>query len=55
MSTEVAPAQFIAGHARLIERRRFACFEGDGSADAVLAALRDYRNADGRHGSGGAS
>jgi hypothetical protein len=42
-----AAAQFIAGHARLLERRRFAYFEGDGSAEAVLRALEAYRNADG--------
>lgn len=42
-----AAAQFIAGHARLLERRRFGYFEGDGSAEAVLRALDAYRNADG--------
>ena len=47
MTDLAAAAQFIAGHARLIERRRLACIEGDGSADAVLRALAAYRNADG--------
>ena len=42
-----AAAQFIAGHARLLERRRFGYFEGDGSAEAVVRALDAYRNADG--------
>jgi len=42
-----AAAQFIAGHARLLERRRFAFIDGDGSAEAVLRALDAYRNADG--------
>jgi hypothetical protein len=42
-----AAAQFIAAHARLIDRRRFACIAGDGSTDAVLRALAAYRNADG--------
>ena len=47
MTDLAAAAQFIAGHARLIDRRRFACVEGDGSADNVLRALAAYRNADG--------
>src|SRR5438067_2136194 len=42
-----AAAQFIAAHARLIERRRFALIEGDGTAEAILRALAAYRNADG--------
>lgn len=42
-----AAAQFIAAHARLIDRRRFAFLEGDGSADNVLRALAAYRNDDG--------
>jgi hypothetical protein len=42
-----AAAQFIAGHARLLERRRFGYFQGDGSAESVLRALDAYRNADG--------
>ena len=45
-----AAAQFIAGHARLIERRRLGCFEGDGSAAAVVAALNACVNADGSLG-----
>jgi len=42
-----AAAQFIAGHARLLERRRFGLFEGDGSPERVVAALTAYQNADG--------
>ena len=42
-----AAAQFVAGHARLIDRRRFEHLTGDGSAEAVLTALAAYRNPDG--------
>jgi hypothetical protein len=42
-----AAAQFIAGHARLLERRRFGFLESDGSAETVVAALRAYINDDG--------
>jgi hypothetical protein len=45
-----AAAQFIAGHARLLERRRFAIVEQDGLVSNVLAALLAYRNADGGFG-----
>ncbi len=47
MTDLAAAAQFIAAHARLIDRRRFALVEGDGSADNVLRALAAYRNDDG--------
>ena len=47
MTDLVAAAQFIAGYARLLERRRFGYFEGDGSSEAVVRALDAYRNADG--------
>jgi hypothetical protein len=47
MTDIAAAAQFIAGHARLLERRRFALLEGDGSPERVLAALTAYQNADG--------
>jgi hypothetical protein len=43
---------FMAGHARLLDRRRFELFFEDGDPDAVLAALRAYRNADGGYGHG---
>ncbi len=45
-----AAAQFIAGHARLLERRRFAHFEGDDPTANVLTALVAYRNTDGGFG-----
>jgi hypothetical protein len=47
MTDIAAAAQFVAAHARLIDRRRFAHLEGDGSADNVLRALAAYRNDDG--------
>jgi hypothetical protein len=43
---------FIAGHARLLDRRRFELLFGGGDADPVLAALRAYRNPDGGYGHG---
>jgi hypothetical protein len=47
-----AARSFMAGHARLLDRRRFELlFDGDG-AEPVLAALRAYRNADGGYGHG---
>jgi len=42
-----AAAQFVAGHARLLERRRFAVLRGDGDTADVLTALNAYRNPDG--------
>jgi hypothetical protein len=47
--TDVAAAtQFIAGHARVLERRRLEHFQGDpDAAGAVVRALRAYVNADG--------
>ena len=47
MTDLAAAAQFIAAHARLIDRRRFAVVDGDGSVDNVLRALAAYRNDDG--------
>jgi hypothetical protein len=43
---------FMAGHARLLDRRRFELLFGDGDAEPVLAALRAYRNSDGGYGNG---
>jgi hypothetical protein len=43
---------FLAGHARLLDRRRFELFFEDGDAEPALAALRAYRNADGGYGHG---
>lgn len=45
-----AAEQFVLLNARLIERHRFAHLFRDGSADAVVAALRPYANADGGFG-----
>src|SRR5919202_390226 len=47
MVDRAAAARFVAAHGRLIERRRLACLDGVGSAEAVVRALRAYRNADG--------
>jgi hypothetical protein len=43
---------FLAGHARLLDRRRFELFFDGGDAGLVLAALRAYRNPDGGYGHG---
>src|SRR5690348_503516 len=43
-------APFIWTSARLLDRQRFRLLFGDGSPDAVLAALRPYQNADGGFG-----
>lgn len=43
---------FMAGHARLLDRRRFELLLEGGDAEPVLAALRAYRNADGGFGHG---
>jgi hypothetical protein len=43
---------FLAGHARLLDRRRFELFFDGGGAEPVLAALRAYRNPDGGYGHG---
>ncbi|WP_027928237.1 hypothetical protein [Amycolatopsis benzoatilytica] len=47
-----AVAPFLSGHARLLDRRRFALTEGTGRADEVLAAVAAYRNPDGGYGWG---
>ncbi|MFI5611316.1 hypothetical protein [Amycolatopsis sp. NPDC051903] len=47
-----AAASFLATHGRLLDRRRFELLFGDGDADAVLAAVAAYRNADGGFGWG---
>jgi hypothetical protein len=43
---------FMAGHARLLDRRRFGLLFDGGEAEAVLHALRAYRNPDGGYGHG---
>jgi hypothetical protein len=48
----IAARGFMAGHARLLDRRRFELFFEGGDAEPVLAALRAYRNPDGGYGHG---
>jgi hypothetical protein len=43
---------FMAGHARLLDRRRFELLFDGGDAQPVLAALAAYRNGDGGYGHG---
>jgi hypothetical protein len=45
-------ASFLAGHGRLLDRRRFELIVGATGPDAVLAALDGYRNDDGGYGWG---
>ena len=53
MSNLLAAARsFMAGHARLLDRRRFELLFEGGEAEPVLAALRAYRNSDGGYGHG---
>lgn len=47
-----AAAAFLAGSARVLDRRRFDLLFGDGDAAAVLAAVDGYRNPDGGYGWG---
>jgi len=47
-----AAAAFMAGHARVLDRRRFDMLLGQGHPDAVLGALDGYRNPDGGYGWG---
>ncbi|MEU6123377.1 hypothetical protein [Streptomyces sp. NPDC047123] len=47
-----AAASFMAAHARLLDRRRFALLLGAADTDAVLAAVDGYRNPDGGYGWG---
>jgi hypothetical protein len=53
MSDQLTAARgFMAGHGRLLDRRRFELFFDDADAEPVFAALRAYRNADGGYGHG---
>jgi hypothetical protein len=53
MSDRLSAARgFLAGHARLLDRRRYELFFEDANAELVLAALRAYRNPDGGYGHG---
>jgi hypothetical protein len=47
-----AAADFLAGSARVLDRRRFELLVGNGTPDALLAAVDGYRNADGGYGWG---
>jgi hypothetical protein len=53
MSYDLSAAiDFMATHARILDRRRFALLTGDGDRTAMLAALAGYRNPDGGYGWG---
>jgi hypothetical protein len=53
MSADVAAAvSFMAGHGRVLDRRRLDLHLGGGHVEAVLAALDAYHNADGGYGWG---
>ncbi|MGY1803266.1 hypothetical protein ACI78T_08295 [Blastococcus sp. SYSU D00922] len=53
MSVDLAAAaDFLAGSARVLDRRRFDLLFGDGDAEAVLAVVDGYRNPDGGYGWG---
>jgi hypothetical protein len=47
-----AAADFLAGSARVLDRRRFDLLFGDGGVAPVLAAVDGYRNPDGGYGWG---
>jgi hypothetical protein len=47
-----AARRFMAGHARLLDRRRFELLFDSADAEPVLAALSGYRNPDGGYGHG---
>jgi hypothetical protein len=47
-----AAADFMAGHARLLDRRRFELRGAGGDVAAVLGAVAGYRNPDGGYGWG---
>jgi hypothetical protein len=47
-----AAADFLAGSARLLDRRRFDLLFGRGTVEQVQAAVDGYRNADGGYGWG---
>jgi hypothetical protein len=47
-----AAADFLAGSARVLDRRRFDVLFADGDVDPLLAAVEGYRNSDGGYGWG---
>jgi hypothetical protein len=50
--TLASAAGFLAGSARVLDRRRFEVLFGNGDSQAVLAAVDGYRNSDGGYGWG---
>src|SRR5919108_4277896 len=48
----IAARRFMAGHARLLDRRRFELLFEGADPEPVLTALRAYRNPDGGYGHG---
>jgi hypothetical protein len=48
----IAARSFMAGHARVLDRRRFELLFDGADAEPVLAALSAYRNPDGGYGHG---
>jgi hypothetical protein len=52
MTDLAAAEQFLAGHARVLDRRRFERLFADGEAGPVRDAVAAYRNADGGLGQG---
>jgi hypothetical protein len=53
MSEQLSAARsFMAGHGRVLDRRRFVRLFDGGDAEPVLAALNAYRNSDGGYGHG---
>jgi hypothetical protein len=52
MTVDLSAADFLAGSARVLDRRRFELLLSRGDAAAVLAAVDGYRNADGGYGWG---
>ena len=53
MSSQLTAARgFMAGHARVLDRRRFELLFEGADATPVLAALGAYRNPDGGYGHG---
>ena len=53
MTTDLTAAtDFMATHARVLDRRRFELQNGGTDASAALAALDGYRNSDGGYGWG---
>jgi hypothetical protein len=51
-SALTAARSFMAGHARVLDRRRFELFFDGADAEPALAALNAYRNPDGGYGHG---